>query len=74
MKEDKALRARLAAELREMDMRITARMLKTQPDAFPRNSSIRKTRPNHIPCVLTPALRDLPVGKADTRGYPGALS
>jgi hypothetical protein len=49
MKEDKALRARLAGQLRELDMRIAARMLETQPDAYLGNSQRSKNAPESLP-------------------------
>jgi hypothetical protein len=49
MKEDKALKARLAVQLRELDMRIAARMQETQPDVFQGNSQRSKNAPESLP-------------------------
>jgi hypothetical protein len=70
MKEDKALKARLAAQLHALDMRIAARMLETQPDASRGNSQRSKKAPeSHSVSSNSSAVR-LPVAKQTPGGIP----
>jgi hypothetical protein len=63
MKEDKALSARLGAQLREMDMRIAARMLETRPDGSRGNLLHSKNAPESHPVSSNSRAAGLPVAK-----------
>ena len=73
MKEDKALKARLAVQLRELDMRIAARMQETQPDVFQGNCQRSTDAPESIPVSSNPSASSarvtrLPVAKQTPEG------
>jgi hypothetical protein len=68
MKEDKALKARLAAPLRELDMRIAARMLETLPNASRDNFLCSKNAPESHSVSSNSSAARSPVAKQTPGG------